>query len=245
MGIFDFFKKRQLVTPNGQQFFTDENSSTRQAQEITATGLGSSFALEGQAKGAELAYEPTSVPPWDRPFQHHSQHFATQTAGKNPVPPSTAVHTNSTPPATNELSKEGIGNGEETLLGYGFSSSYNLSHRGYRDGVQVQTLSDMQEGIQLILAEYQAYLDLVIQKLEDEKDICLRVLARSGSISQQFDEQYEELIHSLQRKISKYEGYRLEIPQQQGQAAAIVTAYKRGYQAGVGKHPLYLRNRNH
>lgn len=132
------------------------------------------------------------------------------------------------------------GNGEETVLGYGFASSYELSKRGYRDGITVQTLGDMNEGVSLVLAEYQAHLNKEIHRYEDEKDTCYRILARSGNISEQFDAQYEEIIESVQRKIAKYEAYKLEIQKPEGQAAAIVTAYKRGYQAGVGKHRLYL-----
>ena len=133
-----------------------------------------------------------------------------------------------------------IGNGEEIILGYGYASSFELSKRGYRDGITVQTLSDMNEGVSLVLAEYQAHLDKEIQRYEDEKDTCLRILARSGNICQQLDDQYDEIIHSQQRKIAKYEAYKLEVQKPEGQAAAIVTAYKRGYQAGVGKHRLYL-----
>jgi hypothetical protein len=140
----------------------------------------------------------------------------------------------------NSAPKEITGNGEAIILGYGYASSYELSKRGYRDGITVQTLSDMNEGVSLVLAEYQAHLDKEIQRYEDEKDTCLRILARSGNICQQLDDQYDEIIHSQQRKIAKYEAYKLEVQKPEGQAAAIVTAYKRGYQAGVGKHRLYL-----
>ncbi len=211
MGIFDFFSsKRNRTTSNAS------NNTSNNPSNVSTEASTSADQANGTSSTSSDALQANS-----------------QVSQINSPAPNQGHNNSATPKAI-------TGNGEEIVLGYGFASSYELSKRGYRDGITVQTLGDMNEGVSLVLAEYQAHLDKEIQRYEDEKDTCLRILARSGNISQQFDDQYEEIIHSQQRKIAKYEAYKLEIQKPEGQAAAIVTAYKRGYQAGVGKHRLYL-----
>ena len=213
MGIFDFFSsKRNRTANNASPTNPWSNTSGNASNPTTEASTSADLANGTSSTSNDVLQADTQV--------------------RSPAP-NQGNNNSATPKAI-------TGNGEEIVLGYGFASSYELSKRGYRDGITVQTLGDMNEGVSLVLAEYQAHLDKEIQRYEDEKDTCLRILARSGNISQQFDDQYEEIIHSQQRKIAKYEAYKSEIQKPEGQAAAIVTAYKRGYQAGVGKHRLYL-----
>lgn len=224
MGIFDFFSSKRNRTANNASPSNPWSNTNGNASNPINHSVAN--PTTEASTSADLANGTSST---------SNDVLQADTQVRSPAP-NQGNNNSATPKAI-------TGNGEEIVLGYGFASSYELSKRGYRDGMSVQTLSDMNEGISLVLAEYQAHLDKQIQKYEDEKDTCYRILARSGSISQQFDEQYEEIIESQQRKIAKFEVYKSEIQKPQGQAAAIVTAYKRGYQAGVGKHPLFLTDK--
>lgn len=144
-------------------------------------------------------------------------------------------------------------NGETTPLGYGYATSKAISERGYRDGASVQTRDDMDKGIELVLAEYETWIEnKILQDLKDkiekeyeEIDRCNRILSRSGNISQQYDAQYEKIITSCDRRIVKIKQDIEDVKNgKDRQARAIKLAYERGYSAGVGRSANRYRKTN-